>query len=278
MARSVETIYNEMIIEKESLSSLDPLEPTGETYSGLLGSITSGSKTAIWRLVFYVVAYFAHLQEVLWDTFKAEVIDLVSKAKYGTLRWYVEISKQYQHGDVLTFTYNFPGYAVIDPTKRIVTQASAIDDPGANASIIVKVAKGTLVLEPLDAIELAAYTAYINQYKMAGIKVNVVSLNADQLQLSMIIGYDAIRPVADVQADVEEAIKSYLNSLPFDGRFRRLAFEDAIQQVEGVDTITIIGMVGLQGLVPELITQVYTAGAGYMEWDAVGSTISYTPV
>ncbi len=278
MARSVQTIYDSLIAEKESLSSLDSLAPMGETYSSLLASITSASKTAIWRLILYVVAYFTHLQESLWDLFKIELEALLAKAKYGSLRWYVEQAKAFQFGDTLTFQGNFPVYDPIDLSARIVTQASAQEDAGASASIFVKVAKGTAILVPLSSPELAAFTAYMNDVKPAGISLSIISLNADTLRLVMEIGYDAIRPLADVQVDLENAIINYLKGLPFDGKFRRLAFEDTLQAVPGILTISTTSMLGFQGLVQTTILQEYVAGAGYMTWDEANSTITYTAV
>lgn len=277
MARSVETIYNTLIAEKESLSSLDPLAPAGESYSGLLAAITSSSKVAFWRLTFYVVAYFTHLQEVLWDAFKVEVNDLLSQAKYGSLRWYVAQALLWQFGDTLTFDDNFPVYATIDPSKRLVTHASAIEDSGQAASVFIKVAKtnaGNLV--PLTSPELTAFTAYMNQIKPAGIQLDCSSLNADTFVVEMTITYNPIRLQADVQSDVEDAIKAYLKALPFDARFRRLAFEDALQAVDGVEQIDIVSMEGYQGIVATLITQEYVSAAGYMTWDQVNSSITYT--
>ena len=79
MARSVETILNEMIIAKENEESL----------SGL----NSDSKTAIWRLLFYVVASAIHILEVVLDAFRVEVHKAIKDNRPGTLGWYSEKRK-----------------------------------------------------------------------------------------------------------------------------------------------------------------------------------------
>ena len=53
MARSVDTIYADLIAKKESDSNLDALN--------------SKSKTAIWRLWLYIVAYATNVLESLFD-------------------------------------------------------------------------------------------------------------------------------------------------------------------------------------------------------------------
>ncbi|MEM6298973.1 MAG: hypothetical protein AAF740_09835, partial [Bacteroidota bacterium] len=58
------------------------------------------------------------------------------------------------------------------------------------------------------------------------------------------IFYDPIYPLSEVQQNVEAAVLSYFENVPFDGTFRLLSIEDAIQQVAGVKDITRIGFDG----------------------------------
>jgi len=276
MARSIDEIYDSLIEQKEDLSSLDVYAPVGESYANLLNDITSASKVAFWRMAYYVVASFAYTMEVLWDLFKVEVNELVAQAKYGSLRWYVAQALLWQYGDSLSFSNNFPVYDPVDITKRLVTHASAIEDTGAAATVFVKCAKTDQAgLAPLSTVELSAFTAYMDDVKPAGIKLICSSLNADELVVNMVITYDPIRIQAEVETEVEAAIAAYLTELPFDAKFRRLAFEDALQQVEGVEQIKLLSLEGVQGVVVSLIDQEYIASAGYMTFDSVNSTITY---
>jgi len=244
MARTIQEIYDSIITEKEGFSSLDGLLPLGTDYSSLLADLSSTSKVAVWRLWAYVVAWFSWILENLWDQHKAEVEAIANAAKYGSLPWYVSQSKLWQDGDTLTYVDGFPGYAVIDASKRKVTQASAVEDVFP-AQVFLKVAQGADPLTPLAPSDLTEFTAYVNQIKPAGIKVVVSSLNADTLQVNMTIGYDPILNPGVVSLDVETAIEEYLKSLPFEGRFTRLAVEDAIQAVAGVETISRVTLEGL---------------------------------
>ena len=276
MARTIQEIYDSIIAEKESFSSLDGLLPLGTDYNSLLSELSSVSKVAVWRLWAYVIAWFSWVLETLWDHHKIEVEEIAARAKYGSLPWYVDQAKLWQNGDVLTYIDGFPGYAIVDASKRLVTQASANED-SFPAQVFLKVAQGIDPLTPLSAQDLTEFTAYINQVKPAGIKVIVSSLNADTLRVDMTIGYDPILDPTDVEQAVIDAINAYLKSLPFDGRFTRLAFEDAIQAVTGVKTISPTTLEGFQGAVVSLISQEYVAQAGYMTFDEVQSNITLQP-
>lgn len=276
MARTIQQIYDEIITEKETFSSLSGLLPIGTTYNDLLSELSSSSKVSIWRLLVYVVAVSHWVLETFWDLFKVDVQSLIAQQKYGTLPWYVKISKEFQLGDTLIMNGNFPGYAVIDESKQIVTHASAIEGGG---TVFVKVAKtGVSGLEKLDVVELPQFEAYIDKMKLAGVSLIASSLNADELIIDVEIEYDPILDPVDVESNVVAAIEDYLNNLPFDARFERLAFEDAIQGVDGVGGIIINSLTGVSGAVPVVFTQNYIAQAGYMTYDDVSSTLTMTAI
>lgn len=275
MARSVKDIYDSIIAEKESFSQLNGLLPLGTSYDDLLTDLSSSSKVSVWRLMAFVVASVIWVLETFMDLWQAEVNTLIESQKFGSLPWYVSIAKLWQQGHVLIFVDDFPAYAADDPVAKIVTHASAIESGGV---IFLKVAKtGGSGLEALTTPELDEFRSYIAQRKVAGANLVADSLNADTLQVDVEIKYNPILAEATVQANVELAISSYLAALPFDAVFRRLAFEDAIQGVEGVTGITINNMTGNQGLNSTSIAQEYVAGAGYMTFDIPGSTITMTP-
>jgi hypothetical protein len=272
MARSISTIYNSIITEKETMSSLDGLLPTGTTYTTLLADITSASKVAVWRLMCYIVAAAIYTHELLWDAFKIEITTLVESNRFGTLPWYVTTAKRFQYGDTLTLVGDFPGYEPVTTANQIVKHASATEGGGI---VYVKVAKTVSnALAALTNTELTSFRAYMAQMKPAGIPVICSSQNADLFRVNMEITYDAILPSATVLANVKAAINAYLAALPFDAKFRRLAFEDALQAVPGVLGIAINSMTGVQGLTQTAITQDYIAAAGYMTYDDLNSSIS----
>ena len=103
MARTIQQIFDEMIAEKETFTSLDDLVPNPDSSQTFLDDLTSASKVAIWRLMFWVVAFAIFVHEKLFDQ---HVIDIEARAKEiipATTRFYVIESKKFQLGDSLIF-------------------------------------------------------------------------------------------------------------------------------------------------------------------------------
>ena len=79
MARSIDTIYNLIIAEKETKAEL----------SGL----TTESATSVFRLWAWITAAVIFTLEALFDLFKTELETLLLTLKPGTLPWYQEMCK-----------------------------------------------------------------------------------------------------------------------------------------------------------------------------------------
>ena len=90
MARTIKQIYDAMITEKETFSSLNTLVPNPDTAQTFLSDLTTSSKVAIWRLMFWVVAVAIWSHEQIFDQHKAELIEIGNNLITGTKRWYKE--------------------------------------------------------------------------------------------------------------------------------------------------------------------------------------------
>ncbi len=229
MARSINTIYQLIIAEKESRTELDGL--------------TSNSVTAIWRLWAWVTAAVLYTIESMWDLFKVEIETILQSLKPGTLLWYKETVKAFQYGDALVWSDGHYIYATIDATKCIVAQCSVTE---GNGGLVIKVAREVSgELQPLTLVQQSALQAYISQIKYAGTKVSLVNSNANLLRISATVYYDPLvlgpdgTDLSDATKPVELAISSYLRNLPFNGRLKRTAMESAILAVEGVADVKI---------------------------------------
>ena len=117
MANSIKEIYNQIIQEKERMSSLDALgydkDPAVTHADALLADLDSGSKVSIWRLWAYVVAVVIYFHEKMWDLFRAEV-ETKLKAIPGTDIWLANECRKFQYPGVLTLlpdgTYGYEFY------------------------------------------------------------------------------------------------------------------------------------------------------------------------
>lgn len=230
MARTIEEIQAQIINTVTGDATLGP-------------GLTSSSVTAIWRLWTYVVAAAIYTHEVLWDTFRADILTQVAALKPHTLRWYRQKALDYQHGGTLADgqdVYDNTGntQATID-TQKIVKYAAAIEQAG---QVVVKVAKdaGGVITAPSGA-ELAGIADYFNEVKDAGVSLIVRGVPADHLVLNVDVYYDAgvldntgARLDGSSSTPIQDAVKAFLKTMPFDGKFIKAHLTDAMQAVDGV--------------------------------------------
>ena len=243
MARTIQQIYDEIITEKETFSSLDALVPNPETSQTFLQDLTSASKVAIWRLMFWVVAFEVWTHEQLFVQHVNQVEERAKEITPGVTRWYVNESLKFQNGDELV--WDGEKFIYEDTTsaeaiaKQIIEQASARD---LNQVVTIKVAKddGSGGLEKLTAAEKTAFESYVDQFKIAGTKTLVITDDPDTLKTAYTIQYDPLvmkadgTLIEDGSSPVQEAIDGYIEGLPFDSTFRVQDLTDAIQAARGV--------------------------------------------
>lgn len=281
MARSIKEIYDALVVEKESLSSLNGLTPNPETSSNFLADIASGSKVAIWRLDLWVQAVGIHYHEKYIDS-------VISKGEPGTLPWYRDQVLAYQHGDPLVLQQGKYVYSPIVPANRIIKQASAFQS--GNGTLNFKVAKESGgALAPLSSAELAAFTNYLNLVKFAGTLVNIITDVADVAKIGYDIFYDPLvfnsngSLISNPSVfPVEDAIENYLQSIPFDGLLIMAALTDKVQQIPGVINVVLTLAEAKYASLPyqdilAIQGQKYRPYAGYLEVStATGETLADT--
>lgn len=276
MARSTEEIFNGMVARKESLASLNVYLPNGlaNSYQAVLQLMNSNSKVALWLLLFFVVAEAMHTLEVLWDYFSKEVDARIAAHKPGTKLWYKQQALEFQYNDQLVWLNNTYQYLTIDESKRVVAQASVVDNGGI---VRVKVAgsdgsgglKKITIDNPNAVNQLAAYFVKI---RYAGTKTVVVSFDPDTIKNWWIVRYDALVDLDELKVAIKAAIKAYLKSLPFDGKVVFSAIVDAVQAVPGVTDVVIKGSYGTYGGLDDFDRTAfgfYNTNAGYAVHDEI---------
>lgn len=284
MARTISEIYNEMVAEKESMSSLSDLQPNIDDSQTLLSDLTSTSKVAVWRLLLWIVAFGIWTHEVIFDAHKAEIKARAKELITGTRLWYRDQSLIYQHGDALVwngqkYLYEFP-----DESKQIIKRCAVIEGGG---QVRIKVAK-VVSDEPakLDASEESAFSAYTEKIKFAGTNILIISEDADLLRIYMSIKRDPLVLNADgslisdgATFPVNDAINAYIKNLPFDGVLSLSALVDAVQAAQGVVDPKLVSAEAKYGdLTYANIDREYTANAGHMKIDddyPLSATITY---
>jgi hypothetical protein len=207
------------------------------------------SKANLLRLITYVVAVCQWTIEQLQDIHKAEVNEIIATKKPHSLRWYAEKTKAFQLGFNLVPEqdyYDNTGIAddVIQASK-VVKYASVVRQRRPNGRFFLRIKAATTNgagLAKLDPGHLNALTEYINRIADAGVDVEVTSNDAEQLKLGMTIYYNPLilgangsRLDGTDPTPVPNAIRAYLQNLPFNGLFVLAHLVDALQAVEGVE-------------------------------------------
>ena len=283
MAREIKVIKDEMTAE--FISDAAVIEKYGLDTSKSFDE--QFSKVSIESILFYVFAFCAWTMEKLFDTHKAEVTNYIDEMKPHSLRWYVNKVKEFRFGQSLipdTDQYDDTGLTDEDiATMQIVKYASAEETNGA---LYVKVAKDNAgVRGQLTEDEVNALTSYMNEVKDAGVRIYIRNAPAVDFKIDITIYYNPQvlngngESLIDGGTPVVDAIKDYIENLPFNGEFRNVELIDRLQQVNGV-------------VIPELegtysritnednyspINAKEKSYSGYYAYDSVNSQVKFEP-
>lgn len=260
MARTIIEIRDTMLEQKAAQTALDGL--------------TSISATAIWRLVFYIVAVAIWSLEKLYDIFVLQVNETIATLKPHSNRWYATKAKAFLYGyDLVTETDYYDTSNLTDDdiaTASIVAYAAVTDQERGIRIKVAKLVSNELTL--LSSPELLAFTEYMERIKDAGVKLLITSAVADSLKLTMQVYYNPLvlnasgsRLDGVTSTPVLDAVKAYLKNLPFNGVFVTEYLVDALQQVDGVIIPHIMLASARYGALPYSTFAVkYTPDSGYL--------------
>lgn len=236
------------------------------------------SKVSLESIFFYVCSYAIRALEVLFDTHKSEVNQVVDNERYGKLGWYEKMALLYQHGRPLVEEYDY--YDNSDSSNEQIEARQVIKFCAAKeiaeGMIVLRTAKGVPgAIEKNEPEEVSGAQSYINKIKPAGVRVLVSSSDADMLKVSLNIQFDPLildatghRLDNPTSTPVLDAITNYLNSIKFFGDYSNMRLVDAVQDVEGVIIIDLLAAWGKysgQNYTP--ITSRYPTESGFMSLD-----------
>jgi len=209
-----------------------------------LNELNSTSKVAIWRLWVYIIAVAIWSLEKLFDQHRADIDKRLAELKPHTARWYRSKALAFQYGfDLLPDSdkFNNTGHTEEQIEASKIVKYSAVVESPNEGRLIVKIAgEQGEQLQPITDAQKQAFAAYLQEIKDAGVRLSVVNYQPDILHLQMKIVYDPLvldsngQSIIHATKPVEEAIKSYLKRLPFNGELVLAHLIDELQQAEGV--------------------------------------------
>jgi hypothetical protein len=222
------------------------------------------SAVSVESILFYDVAAAMGLTHQLFDRHKAEVEQMLSGQTSGTAAWYAYKARQFQFGAALvaeTDYYDNTGRTDEQvEAMRVVKYAAAVEARDRSV-LYVKVAGGTADnRHPLTADQLTAFKSYLNEVQYAGVVISVINDPADEMRLAIDIYYDPAlldgngkRLDGTGDTPVQDAVRAYLNDLPFNGTYTNQGLTDVLQSVPGVNIAEIKSVASRHGGMTEYV-------------------------
>jgi hypothetical protein len=278
--------YKQIVDEKNSIHpTLDNLTMVNNEQD-LLSNLTTTSKVAEHNLWAWIIARSMSVLQSLFDALKLDVAILMDNKEPGTVGWYKYMLLQFQLGYQLYWQTSKNRFDYNDTTSPTALAAKiiafcAIDD--TTGVVKVKVAKkdsSTGLPVKLDVItEFPQVEAYLNQKKLAGTRISLISEDADMLKVIGNILYNPLYDASLLQVNVEAAINEFNKLLPFNGTYNINKLIDAIQSVPGVYDVRLSNVSYKYGAYAyTTIIGEYKTVAGYVKIDpanALSTTLTY---
>lgn len=245
MARTIKEINQNIktsFIGNQTIQEAYGLTP-GKTFDELFSAVSVES------VLFHIVASSIWLLEKIWDIYRIELEAKVESCYVSSIAWYHHKALEFQLGDSLVFdehTYSFR-YPTIDESRRIVKNV-AIRETIINDLTTLQVYFSDADKQPLKEAEKKAFELYMHEVGAAGTHYEFISREPDQLRVGLEIYYDPLvidRTGTRLKGQgkpVEEAIKTYVNSLEYGGVLYASKLVDMLQTIEGVKDVVLFGM------------------------------------
>lgn len=236
MARTVDEIKQEMT------TAFMADEAAQEAYGFASGTKFASrfSRLSIESILFHAFAVCAYAVERMAEAHLREVQDTVSAMRPHTLVWYQKKALAFRFGEAIDDSTADYAEADTDATMPVAQCAvSEAEGGGLVFKVASEDADGNLT--PLAADHLQAFTAYMARVKDAGIKTTIITRAGDRLTLALTVYVDGTVMNTDgtlldsPEKPVEEAVRSYLKQLPFNGELVLEHLTDYLQEVDGVE-------------------------------------------
>ena len=237
MARSIadiKKIMTEAFVKNETLINAYGLQP-GDTFENRF------SKVSIENILFYIAAFCMWTLEVLFDTFRDEVSARIENIIPHRTRWYAHKALNFMKDMVLREDSDEYDTADMDDSAieaaKVIKHAVAIESDDASI-LTLKIAGETGgTRNPVDTSTEDQFAAYIAEIKDAGIRISIINAQADVFNCEIDIYYNPILLPGDVENACRDAIKNYIENLPFYGEYSNMKLVDTLQAVTGVKIV-----------------------------------------
>jgi hypothetical protein len=196
------------------------------------------SKASLENIIFYIVAFCMWTLEILFDTFRADVTARIDEIIPHRAKWYRDKALNFMKNKTLipdSDEYDTAGMedSEID-AAHVIKHVVAIESNDASILILKIAGEGNGERSPVDADTQIQFETYISEIKDAGVRISIVNAEPDKFNCEVDVYYDAVLLPGDVENKCREAIKNYIENLPFNGEYSNMKLVDSLQIVEGV--------------------------------------------
>lgn len=203
------------------------------------------SKASVESVLFYIFACAAWVVESLFDEHRREVNSCIEEILPHRPKWYRDKVLGFMKNKVLiadTDRYDTEGMSEDDiAAAKVVKHAVAVENADASILTIKIAGENSGVREPLDAETETQLAAYIAEIKDAGVRINLVNIDADTFDCEVDIYYDPMLLPEEVEGACRETVRTYIENLPFNGEYTNMALVNELQKVEGVKIVELRG-------------------------------------
>jgi len=228
--KSIDENFIDILITKDSLPEImTELQSNISDEQTLLTELTNDSAVARWVLYAYTVATTQDALETSISNFVSEVNTAISAIFYGTPKWYIQKTLEFQYGDVLLENeFGNYYYETINEGNRIIRSCTV---ELINGATILKVRGKDSDILTVDQMEsLFSYLVKLQTNN----NINIRNENGDRLKIIANVRYNGQNEITTIKSKVEEAINSYISDIDFDSIFVRTNLIDTVKKVDGV--------------------------------------------
>ena len=232
---SVENYQKEMITAKTSNSNLDGL--------------TSTSKTSVWRMMLYIMAFSVEQLAQLFSVHRSEIDTKISTQKTHRLPWIQSLYLNFQYGFQLIkekdlFDNTSATTEEIEASRII--KYCAVNESSSGREVIIKIAtEKDDVLSPLEADKMEAIFEYTKRVKGTGIPYTIINYLPDRLKLNIRVFRDPLvinangMDITSAKYPIQEALQEFMKELPFNGELRIQDLANKLEAVTGVNLVSV---------------------------------------
>lgn len=204
----------------------------GETFSGFFGHLS------VEGALFYIFAVATCALECMFDSYRREVDARIEAIIPHRPKWYRDKVLAFMKGQTLvpdSDRYDTSGMTDAEiAAARVVRHAVAVESDDASLLTIKVAGEEGGRRCPLDAETERQLAAYVQQIKDAGVRTALVNIAADRFDCEVDIYFDPMLTASTVESACREAIRDYVENLPFNGEYTNMALVDALQAIDGV--------------------------------------------